>query len=190
MPVTDLLCSQVRKIYSSLKTLFMKEKNKKQLKEQCGELFFLPAAHTQPPPCPGCGYPGDTHTHAAVLSCTPAGVTHFPILKKILLKKKTKHPQNIRGGVHSSKHELHEWATKPSEHVEGHTATPRHAGRTLVVSLERREKGGTHGWRSLFSPPPPHASLLAPRGPEGSAGGTPVPPAAPGQRIKAALQVL
>lgn len=160
MPVTGLLCSQVRKIYSSFKTLFMKEKNKKQLKEQRGELFFLPAAHTQPPPCPGCGDPGDTHTHAEVLSCMPAGVTHFPILKKIFLKTKKKiPPKNPGGGGHSSKHELHEWATKPSEHVEGHRATPRHAGWTLAVSGKVGE--GWHPWVEVpFLPPPtPHPCL-------------------------------
>lgn len=79
-------------------------------------------------------------------------------------------------------------ATKPSQGVGGHAATPRHVGRTLATSLEKREESG-HPWVGvpLLPPPPPQAS---PCRPQGTAGGTHVLPAATGQRIKAALQVL
>lgn len=48
-------------------------------------------------------------------------------------------------------------ATKPSQGVGGHAATPRHVGRTLATSLEKREESG-HPWVGvpLLPPPPKH----------------------------------
>lgn len=45
-------------------------------------------------------------------------------------------------------------ATKPSQGVGGHAATPRHVGRTLATSLEKREESG-HPWVGVPLLPPP-----------------------------------